>query len=45
MMLALADAIDENADELAAIESLDNGKAFTVAKAVDVAAAAQCIRY
>lgn len=45
MMFALADAIDANADEIAAIEALDNGKAFSVAKGVDVAGAAQCIRY
>merc|ERR1712072_1291578 len=44
-MLALAGAIDEHAEEIAAIEALDNGKAYSLAKAVDIAGAAQCIRY
>lgn len=44
-ILALADAMDEHAEELAAIEAMDNGKAFSIARAVDVAGAAQCIRY
>ena len=33
----LADLIEENADELARLETLDNGKPISVAKAVDVA--------
>src|ERR1700761_2522530 len=41
----LADLIEQNADELAALESLDNGKPMGVAKAVDVAATAACFRY
>jgi aldehyde dehydrogenase (NAD+) len=41
----LADLIEKNADELARLESLDNGKPFSVAKAVDVAAMAGCYRY
>jgi aldehyde dehydrogenase (NAD+) len=41
----LADLIEKNADELAALEALDNGKPFAVAKAVDVAATAGCYRY
>src|SRR5580692_755106 len=41
----LADLIEKNADELARIESLDNGKPVSVAKAVDVAATAACYRY
>src|ERR1700733_8310499 len=41
----LADLIERNADELAALESLDNGKPVAVAKAVDVAATAGCFRY
>ena len=41
----LADLIESNADELAALESLDNGKPVSVAKAVDVAATAACYRY
>jgi aldehyde dehydrogenase (NAD+) len=45
LLLRLADLIEENADELAALESLDNGKPVSVAKAVDVAATADCYRY
>ena len=41
----LADLIEKNADELARIESLDNGKPVSVAKAVDVAATVGCFRY
>src|SRR5271154_326658 len=41
----LADLIEQNADELATIESLDNGKPFAIAKAVDVAATVGCFRY
>jgi acyl-CoA reductase-like NAD-dependent aldehyde dehydrogenase len=44
-MLALADAIDANADELAQLESLDNGKPVKLAKRVDVTLAAEHIRY
>jgi acyl-CoA reductase-like NAD-dependent aldehyde dehydrogenase len=44
-MLALADAIDEHADELAEIESLDNGKPVKLARRVDVALAAEHLRY
>jgi len=42
LLLRLADLIEQNADELAALESLDNGKPVAVAKAVDVAATAGC---
>jgi len=45
LMNRLADLIEKNADELARLESLDNGKPFTMAKAVDVAATAACYRY
>jgi len=41
----LADLIETNADELARLESLDNGKPFSIAKAVDVAATVGCFRY
>ena len=44
-MLAFADAIDEHADELAEIESLDNGKPVKLARRVDVALAAEHLRY
>src|SRR5580658_270733 len=45
MLHRLADLIEKHADELAALESLDNGKPFAVAKAVDVAASVGCYRY
>jgi aldehyde dehydrogenase (NAD+) len=41
----LADLIEQHTDELAALESLDNGKPYRVAKAVDVAATVGCYRY
>ena len=41
----LADLIELHADELARLESLDNGKPLTVARVVDVAATAACYRY
>ena len=41
----LADLIEKHADELAQLESLDNGKPVSVAKAVDVAATVGCYRY
>jgi acyl-CoA reductase-like NAD-dependent aldehyde dehydrogenase len=44
-LLAFADAIDEHADELAEIESLDNGKPVKLARRVDVALAAEHLRY
>ena len=44
-LLALADAIEAHADELAEIESLDNGKPVKLAKRVDVPLAAEHIRY
>jgi aldehyde dehydrogenase (NAD+) len=45
LLVKLADLFLENADLLAAVEALDNGKAFTMAKNVDVPAAAGCLRY
>jgi aldehyde dehydrogenase (NAD+) len=44
-MNRLADLIETHADELARLESLDNGKPYTIAKAVDVAATVGCFRY
>ncbi len=41
----LADLIDANADELAEIESLDNGKPVTDARHNDVPGAAELLRY
>jgi acyl-CoA reductase-like NAD-dependent aldehyde dehydrogenase len=42
---ALATAIDEHADELAELESLDNGKPVALAKLIDVRGAAAHLRY
>ena len=41
----LADLIEKHADELARLESLDNGKPLAMARAVDVAATIGCYRY
>ena len=41
----IGDLIEQNADELAAMETIDNGKPFGVAKAADVALAADMFRY
>ena len=45
MLHRLADLIEKNADELAKLETLDNGKPVSRAKAVDVAKAVACYRY
>jgi aldehyde dehydrogenase (NAD+) len=45
LLHSLADLIEKHADELAALESLDNGKPVSVAKAVDVALTVGCLRY
>ena len=44
-MTALADLIEAHADELAELESLDNGKPLKFAKAVDVAQTAAHLHY
>src|ERR1700682_4505685 len=41
----LADLIEKNADDLAQLESLDNGKPYHVARAADVALTVACYRY
>ena len=41
----LADLIEKNADELARLESLDNGKPYQVAKAADLPLTIACYRY
>ena len=41
----IAELIEENADELAMLETLDNGKPFVIARAADVALAADLFRY
>lgn len=45
LLYILADLIENNADELAQLESLDNGKPVSVAKRVDVAKTVACYRY
>jgi acyl-CoA reductase-like NAD-dependent aldehyde dehydrogenase len=44
-ILAFAEAIEAHSDELAELESLDNGKPIKLAKRVDVALAAEHLRY
>ncbi len=44
-MVAFADTIDANAEELAQLESLDNGKPVKLARRVDVPLASAHIRY
>ena len=44
-LLALADAIDANAEEFAAIEMRDAGKPITAARRVDVPVASAALRY
>jgi aldehyde dehydrogenase (NAD+) len=41
----LADLIEQNADALARLESMDNGKPLSIAKAVDLAKTVACYRY
>jgi aldehyde dehydrogenase (NAD+) len=41
----LADLIEQNADELARLEALDNGKPYKVAKAADLPLTIACYRY
>ena len=41
----IGELIEENSDELASLETLDNGKPFAIAKAADVALAADIFRY
>jgi aldehyde dehydrogenase (NAD+) len=45
LLYRLADLIEKNADELARLEALDNGKPVSVAKRVDVAKTIACYRY
>jgi aldehyde dehydrogenase (NAD+) len=45
LMLKLADLIEAEADELAALESLDNGKPIRDAKAADLPLTIDCLRY
>ncbi len=45
LMYRLADLIEENKEELAALESLDNGKPIRDARAADVPLTIDCLRY
>lgn len=45
LLLKLADLVETHADELAELESIDNGKALTIARASDVASVVDVIRY
>ncbi len=45
LMNRLADLIEKHADELAQLESLDNGKPYHVAKAADLPLTIACYRY
>jgi aldehyde dehydrogenase (NAD+) len=45
LLQRFADLIENNANELARLESLDNGKPVSVARAVDVARTVACYRY
>lgn len=45
LMHRLADLIEEEIDELAALESLDNGKPIKDARAADLPLAIDCLRY
>lgn len=45
LMHKLADALEENLDELAALESLDNGKPIADARAADLPLTIDCLRY
>lgn len=44
-MYKLADLVEKNIDELAALESLDNGKPFSFSKAADLALSLKTYRY
>jgi len=44
-LLKLADVIDQHADELAELETLDNGKPLAQARTIDIAGAAGVLRY
>jgi Aldehyde dehydrogenase family len=45
MIWRIADLIEEHGDELAMLESLDNGKPYGVARAADIPLAADLFRY
>lgn len=45
LLIQLAEAIEKDADIIAAIESMDNGKAFTFSRGFDISEGANCLRY
>jgi len=45
ILIRMAELIERDLDEIAAIEALDNGKAFSIAKGFDASEAAACFRY
>jgi len=45
MLFRLADAVEQDADHLAELESLDNGKTLVMARAVDVPCTVDFLRY
>ncbi|KAK2464930.1 hypothetical protein APHAL10511_003006 [Amanita phalloides] len=45
LLLKLADLIDENKEELAALEALDNGKAYLIALHADIPMCSSMVRY
>jgi aldehyde dehydrogenase (NAD+) len=45
LMLKLADLIEKNKEELATLESLDNGKPFSESNNVDLVLVIKCLRY
>jgi len=45
LMYKLADLVEKNFDEIAALEALDNGKPFGFAKAADINLVVRTLRY
>ncbi|WAR52675.1 hypothetical protein PtB15_2B99 [Puccinia triticina] len=45
MLMQLADKIEANLGTFVAMEAMDNGKAFTIAKGFEIPAPAACLRY
>ena len=45
LLLKLADALEQNGDELALLETLNTGKPLKMARAFDIGMAAECLRY
>ena len=45
IMMKFADLIEQNVEELAALDTIDAGKLFSMGKAVDIPVAASAVRY